>query len=393
MIEEQEASRLMHVDIESIEAPPSRYLDVDRAMRTGRRQRWYGPIAGAAALVAALVMGVTLLPGLLPAANDIDETGGGGSGRMVVTAYNGIANDQTADPGPADDYSLLLNPRTGKYDRLNYNKAIPSPDGSRVLVGSGDNSLQYPSRLGIMDRTTGVVRWIEAPDWYFGYSSIGGWSPDGRQILLSHKPKSGKPGFGLVDVDSLRLTQVELPDLDTHDAAGLGLVWTPGGDEIALTLSEVFDERGHRVSGIRFYDLTGKALRTIPATAALASDAAFSPDGTRMALTEVDYGPEPLTITIVDTATGAVRQTLTAPSGTELLGWRDNRHLAARVYGASSSDASAGPSQGAALQGRLSVIDLTGRETHRMSLPDELAQQIYIGPATGLPAGSATYTF
>ncbi len=61
--EDKDIARLMRADIEAIEAPRSRLLDVDRAMRTGRRQRWYGPTASAAVLVAALAVGVAVLPG------------------------------------------------------------------------------------------------------------------------------------------------------------------------------------------------------------------------------------------------------------------------------------------------------------------------------------------
>ncbi|MBE1485535.1 hypothetical protein [Plantactinospora soyae] len=64
MIEEAEVARLMRAEVDSAEGPSTR-LDIDRAMRGGRRQRRYRQGAGVALAVVALVVGVATVPGLV----------------------------------------------------------------------------------------------------------------------------------------------------------------------------------------------------------------------------------------------------------------------------------------------------------------------------------------
>ncbi|GAA3777772.1 hypothetical protein GCM10022225_77000 [Plantactinospora mayteni] len=88
MIEEdRDIAHFMRLGNEGIEAPRSRILDVDRAMRTGRRQRWYGPTAVAAALVAALAIGVAVVPGRFGSEPAKD----GGANMLVVGNYTVVA--------------------------------------------------------------------------------------------------------------------------------------------------------------------------------------------------------------------------------------------------------------------------------------------------------------
>ncbi|MFG3559115.1 hypothetical protein ACGGAQ_32575, partial [Micromonospora sp. NPDC047557] len=88
MIEEdRDVVRLMRADIEGFAAPRSKVLDVDQAMRTGRRQRWYGPTAGAAALVAALAIGAAVVPGRFGS----EPVKDGGANMLVVGNYTVVA--------------------------------------------------------------------------------------------------------------------------------------------------------------------------------------------------------------------------------------------------------------------------------------------------------------
>ncbi|MFI0792889.1 hypothetical protein ACH4OY_09340 [Micromonospora rubida] len=111
MIEEdQDLARLMRVDIEAVEAPRSKFLDVDRAMRTGRRQRWYGPTAGAAVLVAALAVGVAVVPGQF--GNEPARKGGAnmlaaGSYTVLAAESSGLATLPEA-PAAIDPLGLYL---------------------------------------------------------------------------------------------------------------------------------------------------------------------------------------------------------------------------------------------------------------------------------------------
>ncbi|MEO3928877.1 hypothetical protein ABGB07_34230 [Micromonosporaceae bacterium B7E4] len=64
MIEDMDVARLMRAEVESAEKP-SAVLSIERAMTTGRRQRWYARGAGAALAVAALAVGAATVPGLV----------------------------------------------------------------------------------------------------------------------------------------------------------------------------------------------------------------------------------------------------------------------------------------------------------------------------------------
>ncbi|RKN23848.1 hypothetical protein D7147_02100 [Micromonospora musae] len=64
MLDERQLADLMHAEVDSAERPTAR-LDVDRAMSTGRRQRRYRQVAGAALAVGLLVAGGVTVPSLL----------------------------------------------------------------------------------------------------------------------------------------------------------------------------------------------------------------------------------------------------------------------------------------------------------------------------------------
>lgn len=369
MFDDDDVARLMRIEAERDETP-SAVLDVSRAMTTGRRQRWYARSAGATLLVGALVATGLTLPGLTAGADRSAPYQAAGPVRPVVDAYGGIRDTTVADPSPAFNYSLLLDEKTGRYERVPYNNAVPSPNGSRVLVEQGDNSTRYPARAGLLDPDSGQVRWIDPPaDHFFGYASFDGWSPDGRTLLFGYEPKTGGPKLALVDVDSLHITLVDFPDLTANDS-GEGLSWTPDGKQIALTISRVnATSTGYEVSGIRFYDRTGRPQRTVPATGALTSGAAFSPDGTRMALVPAGGRPVPSPVTVVDTATGTVVATVQT-TGADLIGWQDADHLLVRGYPESTSHNGDDP-------GTLFSVDMTGESKPALRLQVQ-AQHLHL---------------
>ncbi|MEV4755218.1 hypothetical protein AB0J86_08900 [Micromonospora sp. NPDC049559] len=359
------------------------------ALRRARRQRLARLTTGAVAACAALAAVVgTVAVGLPGDGGTAGRTAAGGPGPSVVTAYSGVRDPKIADPSPAYNYSLLLNYRTGRYDRVPYRFAMPSPDGRRVLVGIGDNSTAHPSRAGIMDRASGQVRWIEAPPGitgFPGYSQDGHWSPDGRRILFTHRPRPGQGtgGFVLVDPDTLRTSFVALPDLETHNAQGHGLTWTPTSDGVALTLSVLNQqENAYITTGIRFYDLSGKEQATVPVQTPLARSGAFSPDGGRMALVDEESpGPETV-INVADPATGALDRPVRLDRPARLVGWADDRHLLVHVFGDSAPP-------GAARHDQFLVVDLDARVTRTLRPVDAGPQEIFLGPAAGLPADAA----
>ncbi|GGM51172.1 hypothetical protein GCM10011608_40080 [Micromonospora sonchi] len=365
------------------DVPPPADL-AQAAIRTaGRRRTARLAVTGVAGVAAALVavpvaIGVLASPGgnLSPAVTGQAPV----VKPFVVTAYSGV--DNPGDMGPADDYSLLLDPSTGEYDKVPYNEVVPSPDGSQVVVHVGDNSPAYPSRRGVLDRESGQVRWLPGNA---GYTSGASWSPDGRQVLITNRPKhGGGDGFLLVDAATLDVRQVEVPDVSTQNTNGLAFVWTPDGTGVALThsVSDSESEPG-RVTGIGFYDLSGKPTRTLRVTGGSLHDGGgFSPDGSRIAL------DNPLVddrIQIVDVVTGTIEQDFSVPTAGTVVGWYDNEHLIVKDYG--DRDLTERPS--------LKVVDLTGEVIQTVQLADgsDTAQRVYVGSSADLSSAAEKLAF
>ncbi|MFG1867008.1 hypothetical protein [Micromonospora arborensis] len=372
------------------------------ALVNARRQRVARLAVGggfAAAICAALIGVVAVVAPISGTAGD--QFADNGLRPLVVTAYSGIRDPKIDDPSPNFLYSLLLNAKTGRYDRVPYRYAMPSPDGSQVLVATGDNSPRYPTRAGVLDRASGNVRWIadfgSTSDARFpGYSNDGRWSPDGRRILFTHLPRTGTPGFVLVDPETLTTTFVPLPDLAAQNDQATGLIWTPDSNGLALKLSKSVDEP--TLTGIRIYDLTGRVVRTVPASGCPLDDVSFLPDGGQLALAPYSDGVRQTSVRVVDPVTGAVQHSFKVPLAGGLIGWMDDQHLLIRVYhdagGIPASDQPApvlGP--GDDEYDRLLVVDLTGRVTHSMHLPAEYADHLFIGSSAGLPSSAAKITF
>jgi dipeptidyl aminopeptidase/acylaminoacyl peptidase len=371
MLDEKDLGRLMVAEVENGERP-STVLDVERAIATGRRQRRIGR-----GLMAGGVLGVVAAV-TLTAPSIVDALGGPGNERSaappatsVVTAYSGIhdpAVDTNTDPGfdkmsPAHNYSLLLDPRTGKYDRVPYPTVVPAPDGQRVLVWQGDNSLRYPLRVGVLDRATGSVRWMAdgaMPLNRLSAASDGEWSPDGRRILFT-----AEDGVRILDADTLAATFVAVPGLAANNARGLAAVWTPDGTGFTMPLTD-----GQRFPAIRTWDLTG----TVRADTAVSHDGdveavdwSFSPDRRLLAVTHATG------VTVFDTRTGAVSRTVT-PSAGILVGWRDGGHLVV---------VTAGP--------ELRVVSLAGAVVRTVPLSDANPQRYRIGSASGVSPKAVTF--
>jgi Tol biopolymer transport system component len=246
--------------------------------------------------------------------------------------------------------------------------------------------IRHPARAGVMEVSTGRVRWID------GYNGAGAWSPDGRRILLTGGPAglsqqaSTEPrnnGFVLLDTADLRPTFYPIPDVP--NGFGARGVWTPDGQAIAITICACANGAVHNgpwpVTGIRLYDLRGHQLRTLPATAGLWSEAAFSPDGTAMVLTPENAYPH-LSVQIADARTGAGRQSLRLPDG-EFTGWYDADHLIVR----------SGPERGSTTSVLL-IVDLRGHVVRTVPLrpgdPGEQSLGLSAGSAAGVPDPSHT---
>jgi hypothetical protein len=362
------------------------------AIRIVRRRRKF-QIAGAtgvAAILLAAPVAVSAVGGTADAPADgptgtADAPADGPTGTPTVTPTGTPAATPTVaqgvEPLVITAYSsgerwFMLGRDAGEYVELPYGSVTPSPDGTQALVSTIDGSPDAPDdpiRLGILDIASQQVRWIEG---YTGTGNVstGGWSRDGRQVLITERPVGGDKGFAIVDAGTLEVSFVPQADIHVGEVNNLGLryLWAPDGQEVALTESTgVGDEaQAAVVSGIRFYNLAGNLTRVVPVSAALTSEAGFSPDGSRMALQ--DPSPAEGPVRIVDAVTGQLYHTLPAP-GT-FVGWADAEHLLVTRAGA------------------LRVVDLAGEVIREIQLRSG-AGELHIGSSAGLTPDAAGLTF
>ncbi|MBX6750137.1 MAG: hypothetical protein IRY85_10795 [Micromonosporaceae bacterium] len=333
----------------------------EAAMRRARRQRRVRTAVGAAAVV--VVVGAAT-PVVLTAwaAGEGSPSPQAASPQVVTppeqtrTRYVVIAYGD-----PWADSFWLLDPDTGEYVDVPYSGVLLSADGLQMLVQGGLGSPADPYRIGVFDRKTKDVGWVG------GYTGPASWSPDGQEILVTRSSQSGGTGFAIVDVKTLTSVDLSFP------LNGNPLVWTPGGDQLAMTVTEaVGDERlPDRPVAINFYDRTGQWLRSLPVGAALHATSDFSPDGTSIAL----YDYFDTTVTIVDAASGTVLHEIALTDHVaDNLGWVDDSHLLLLL------------SPGLDQPNYLAFVDLTGTIVKTVDLPEQMARagKVWVGPAGNL---------
>lgn len=385
-------------------APPTTDLAA-RVFRRGRRTaavRLTAAATGVAGVTAAVVFAATAATG------SGGSTPGGGvtaAGRPaprpapphVVSAFScdGVAVDR--QDRTVAQHSLLLDRSTGRLVGVPYCDVLPSPDGTRALVLTGDGSAADPTRNGVLDVASRQVHWIA------GYTGNGSWSPDGHRILLTGGPaglsqqeslRTGNNGFVLVDPRSAKVESFT-PVPDVLSGIGARGVWTPDGTAIALTSCACSGGGVHSgpwpITGIRLYDLRGRAIGSLPANRGLWTEEAFSPDGSSMVLTE--DGQAGGSVQVADARTGQVRRAVRLPAGSQFLGWYDQDHLTVLADGTGRNLTWPVP---------LQIVDLAGRVTRTVPLPAIPSLRadkgsggglIRIGSTTGLPAHPDAPTF
>ena len=339
----------MLLDEASAEMPPAR-LSED-LWRTGRRLHRRDLIARVVALTAAvaalLVVPSTLIPGRHA------PTAGTGPDPAAVPArvhmpFPWQARVTQAPPGPAtvmfsgdgalrgidalngEDRVAVVG-RDGSYRMLNYNGGAVagedvqlSPDGR--YVAQADNS-------SVIDLTTGRAHRISGPGQPELRDTPVAWAPDGRFLLtLRYRFPTGAPkipaSFVLVALDTGATTV--LADVDDLQAVRTASVaaFSPDGTRVALTIGRQ----------VRLMDTTGTLLWTaeLGTRRHLAGVGAFTADGTKITTVTVrgcvgDCTSEQLaarewSLGYLDASTGAdatgpAFQPVTAMA-VRVLGWR-----------------------------------------------------------------------
>ncbi|WP_203923145.1 hypothetical protein [Rugosimonospora africana] len=289
-----------------------------------------------------------------------------------MTAYSGL---QATDASPKPR-SLLLDKATGAYVSLPYLSALPSPDGTRVLVRTGDDTPSSPLRSGILDPGTGNVRWIST------YTGQGTWSPDGTEILFTVRARLSDTGFAIVDAATLKASFAKV-DFTEDNSTGLDFVWAPSGQEVAITVSHSGGQESQidPVTGVRFYNRGGMLTHSVPATAELQSEYAFSPRGTQIALHDDPVGGAPARI--VDANTGTVQKTVRLSGRNDIVGWADDNHLIVRHWADDLSGS------------QLRIVNLAGHVDTSVNLRVDasIADQVVVGSAEDLSPNAAGLAF
>ncbi|MFC7385818.1 protein kinase domain-containing protein [Sphaerisporangium rhizosphaerae] len=322
--------------------------------------------AGAVAL-ALLSGGVVYLLGRTG-----DAEGGGpaspsaGSVKAVaeVTAAPGPATSTTRLPGlkttlhenPADpvrmsSFMYIGGQSTQSYERDPVSgrftatgpllEPAMSPDGrwTAMLPWLKDQTPQPYDFVRLVERASGrefVVRLTDKRLQNYNPQ----WSSDSRRLLLTTYDNSSgvrKPvGFAVVDVATTAVTPATL---DAEGADGAPVMWAPGERTVALRYG-----RGPS-AGLRFYDLRGRTVRTIPDVGeAYATENAISPAGKSFVTTCPDvYG----SMCVWDTATGRRRSSFSVGKSFLTIGWFNDAYV---MY----QDTSKNPQQ-------IIVADLKGR--------------------------------
>ena len=218
----------------------------------------------------------------------------------------------------ADRYRNINETRTGLAGKE------PAPfllsgDGTRVAVGSGPRAM---SEIPVVDLATGhVARYAIDAD---STVTLLAWSADGRTLAYATRPFRPMPdSYGeslrarggqlrLLDLDTGRTDTPTTPDLPTSVAYA---AFSPDGTLLAVQAGGPEDGAEQRQSPpgrllvVRLSDGVVVATAPTPSYYRLANQAAWSPDGRRLALTPETQFPSPET-------TGAWLRTMEiSPSG------------------------------------------------------------------------------
>ncbi|GAA1276133.1 hypothetical protein GCM10009677_32160 [Sphaerisporangium rubeum] len=202
-----------------------------------------------------------------------------------------------------------------------FHEPLVSPDGTwlAVLPWLKDTIPQPYDLVRLVERATGrefAVRLTDKPLQNFSPY----WSSDGRRLLLTTydvTPTNNRTAVGFVIVDRETATARSVP-LRVPGAAGYPFMWAPGETSVAHRYLD-----GAK-SGVRFYDLAGKLIRTIPNTGdPIDRESMFSPAGNLFAT----FCPDRAGTLCVWNTTAKRVATVPLPYRRTVIGWYNDAHL------------------------------------------------------------------
>ncbi|MET8139783.1 protein kinase [Sphaerisporangium sp. NPDC005288] len=240
-----------------------------------------------------------------------------------------------------------------------------SPDGAWIAInpmlkfaaGNYDNVV-------FLNRRTGerfVVDTLKQP--LRGLAGV--WSRDGKRYLLTFyhftdkKEQQYPGGFVVVDVTTRKATVVMTDD--QRDGFG-NFDWSPDGAYVV----GAYETKGKPRFGLRFRDLNGDVVRTLPWVSQIPGAGLFSPSGASF----YSYCPESestegTSICVWNLASGNRTATIPAWTKMSIQGWWDEHHLV--LYDQRKADR------------KLVVIDFHGKTTRTLAdIPKKDAEAVQL---------------
>jgi hypothetical protein len=241
---------------------------------------------------------------------------------IAATAYE---NDQ--DPiklvsysfGSGDNQTLYTRKSNGFVKSEKYQYYSESPDGGHALgIAQAYSSDGYDIE-SLVDLSSGEVyplKTVKKPEWVGG---VVRWSPDGKYVMVSvlHevKGKNVYKGFVLIDRAAHTAEVVQVKDTEI----GIGpFIWGADSQSVATWAGE------NETGGLRYFDLKGKALRTLSNLGDPGGSYHLSPSGKLLLINCAGEAGQ----VCVRTAEGQPYKRVSF-NADDLIGWYDENHFAA----------------------------------------------------------------
>ncbi len=245
---------------------------------------------------------------------------GASHGLVGVSATGEYAFLDLPDRAATDDFDLkLVLSADGRF------VAYPTTDGQPVVSPTPGVEAQRVTGVAVYDSTTGEVQRRELPS--EKGRTVDGLAWVGHSLYVDFFAVESRDADGLSarQVDPFRwdLTTGSVADVD-GDLVSRVSRGTPAGDRVVLL-------RGRQVVTV---DPLGRERPVVELDRGLRGRAALSPDGSRVAVKDDDGGGASRQVWWAEVAGPDAGRTRAVPGepGDELVGWRDESHVALRSY-------------------------------------------------------------